>query len=83
MCYLALFLYEEQEGLLCQTNIGEQLQTTDQTFMDEFSGETDLLLHSYLNRVQAQALALGSVPWHHQHLWGMWPAAGAAQRDSR
>lgn len=29
MCYLALFLYEEQEGLLCQTNIGEQLQTTD------------------------------------------------------
>lgn len=54
-----------------------------QTIMDEFSGERNLLLHSYLDRVQAQALALGSVPWHHQHLWGKWLAAEAAQRDSR
>lgn len=91
MCYLALFLYEEQEVLVCQPDTGEQLQTTDpnqaQTIIDEFSGERDLLLHSYLDRVQAQAqtLALGSVPQCHQqrHLWGKRLAAGAAQQDSR
>lgn len=85
MCYLALFLDEEKRGLLHQPSTGEQTTATASAGdPGDVSREQGLLLHPYLDRVQAQALAPGSIPRRHQqqHLSGKWLAAGAAQRDS-